>query len=245
MDKQTPSFKNKIKHRIKLIFQWLMIFLSYPLKSNKIKKLIFVIGYQRSGTNALFYSLSEDKTFKSFNESSNSLIMKNWTLRSERITRLSFRPNTNVLVKPISENYIRTTHDIYKEYWNYDLFMIFILRDPVNIYFSNLQHNNEYYSKDVKVFINDFNVRMEKTIEGWEFKTGIIVDYEKLTSNEEYFFNICKLMNVDGKYRFRKDSNSGYAKLDEKTINDIKIGTSEVSKALQQLQLKSQEFWKI
>lgn len=101
------------------------------------KRFIFVMGVQRSGTNALRRSLSLSPGVIAFNEAEDSEYFHNWYLRPEPDIRehLMAVP-LPVLFKPISETLRRPLADIIEEYADYDLSVVWIYRDPLNVYYS-------------------------------------------------------------------------------------------------------------
>ena len=68
------------------------------------RKVIMLMGYQRSGTNVFFDSLASDPSLNSHNESMDNGFFSEWRLRGEGEVRevLAGLPGT-VLLKPISE----------------------------------------------------------------------------------------------------------------------------------------------
>lgn len=90
---------------------------------------------QRSGTNALFNSFAKDTNFRWFNESDDSKIFYEWNLRPESEIRPILRGSSPVLLNPVNETDFRNVIDVIKEYEDDDLWIAWIYRDPVNVYF--------------------------------------------------------------------------------------------------------------
>src|SRR5919201_116659 len=96
-----------------------------------------VMGVQRSGTTALFRCLEHDPTVTPFMEMDRDAIYRGFYLRPEPQIRMTLRraPGT-VLLKPISETYRRTVSDVFDEFHAYDVKVVWIYRDPVDVVYS-------------------------------------------------------------------------------------------------------------
>ncbi len=192
-----------------------------------------VMGVQRSGTNALRRSLSLDPRVAGFNESKDSPLFKNWYLRREASIRdfLNGVPGT-VLIKPISETRKRTVADIFEEYQAYDLWMPWIYRDPVNVYHSRIRRWPEL--TDIDRFVDSWNSRNRSALEAIPGHADrmAIVRYEECIADPTVFWGLCRFLNVEGEYLFRRDSAGGYRRLDRELQQRILEGTSEVLQEL-------------
>ncbi len=123
-------------------------------------------------------------------------MMKNWTLRPEIKIRNVICKQKKVIIKGISENYLKTTKDIIKEFKDYDLRFVLIYRDVVNVYYSNILHDPNYES--IEMFIEEYNSRMKKTLYGLDFKKTDVIKYEDILGSEELFLKICNKSGVKG-----------------------------------------------
>ncbi|MBW8010816.1 MAG: sulfotransferase domain-containing protein [Chloroflexi bacterium] len=148
------------------------------------KRLIMVMGVQRSGTTALFQSLSRDLNLISFNESQNSEIFNNFLLSPEpKIRPTLISVADPVLLKPISETKKRTVTDLFKEFKDYDLQIVWIYRDPANVFYFMTQMGCQRPNRvTAKFFAHDWNRRNRFLLEGLsEYPFGImVVRYEDL-----------------------------------------------------------------
>jgi hypothetical protein len=108
-----------------------------PLGSKARKSLIMIMGVQRSGTTALFDALAAAPGISPRNESKSDTIYDDYFLRPEPEIRavLHSLPGT-VLLKPVRESERRTPLQVAEEYRDYDLRIIWLYRDPVNVFFS-------------------------------------------------------------------------------------------------------------
>jgi len=101
-------------------------------------KLMMIMGVQRSGTNVLLKSLGSSRRVQSFNESMDNPLFSRLNLRPEpeirEVLRGAIRP---VLCKPINETTVRGVTDVFTEFADHDMRVIWIYRDPVNTYHSH------------------------------------------------------------------------------------------------------------
>lgn len=189
------------------------------------------MGNQRSGTNILRESLEFDENIASYNESRGNLLFKNWYLRpqSELLDAIK-KINKNILLKPISENKGKGIKEVLNIFQDYKTILIYIFRDPVNVYYSSAMK----WGVGLQDFIKDWNDRNQDLLDKYQSIKDkcLIVNYEDLSKSKKYFEDLCRKINIKGKYNFRKDSSKGYEHLSENVINIIKIETKEVLKKL-------------
>lgn len=105
------------------------------------KRLLMIMGVQRSGTSALFAALATAPMVTPRDESAADELYEDFFLRPEPQTRdvLAALPGT-VLLKPVRESERRSPEEVSKEYADYDLTIIWLYRDPVNVMHSYLRH---------------------------------------------------------------------------------------------------------
>ncbi len=104
------------------------------------KLILMILGVQRSGTTALFETLATADSLTSWHESDNSEIYFDWYLRPEPEIRSLLQSSPYpVLLKPVRESELRSPLDLLQEYAEYNLQMIWLYRDPVNVIYSYLQ----------------------------------------------------------------------------------------------------------
>src|SRR5438093_1420001 len=159
------------------------------------RKLVMVMGAQRSGTNALFCSLANDKQVIPFNESIDNAIYCNYLLRPlGEIAGVLGAATGTVLLKPISETKYRTIDDVIREYHGYALQIVWIYRDPVNV----------FYSMHREGWIPFNEIGSEHTVEHWNKRNRLayescrrysdltaIVRYEDLLVDRRVFRQLC------------------------------------------------------
>lgn len=104
------------------------------------KRLVMIMGFQRSGTTATFRTLATAPGVSPRNEHADDDIYDQYFLRPEPEIRplLAALPGT-VLLKPVRESRRRSPLEVAEEYRDYALSMIWLYRDPVNVYWSWLQ----------------------------------------------------------------------------------------------------------
>ena len=198
------------------------------------------MGVNRSGTNALRESLSKDADIYAFNEHKNNAFFVDYYLRSEKETRkLIQKSEKPILLKPINETRKRSIDEVLKEYKDYEVKIIWIYRDPVNVHQSQKTFFNKppiSYPKykNVDWFIKEWNKRNSEVLsvrKKYECNM-IIVRYEDLISDPSIFWNTCRFAKIKGKYLFRKDSLNGRRILSKEVKTKIDRETFDVLKYL-------------
>src|SRR5437764_7523635 len=112
-------------------------------------ELIMVMGVQRSGTNTLFSSLAGDKTVAAFPEDIDSAFYSQFRLRPlSDLAPLIERAGGRILLKPISETFVRSLAEVAGEFRAYRLRFVWIYRDPVNVLHS-MQREKWIPSRDI------------------------------------------------------------------------------------------------
>lgn len=203
-------------------------------------KIVMIAGYQRSGTTALLSSLSKDSGVVTVNESFDNELFCRWNLRPEAEIR-PFLANMDkpLLTKPVNETKIRSIEELFDEYRDYDLRVIFLYRNPVNVYFSQLIKR----VKDKTIlfghteFVDGWNSRNRHVVDAMpRYKDRIfLVSYEDVIADKRVFRDLCNFAGIDGKSVFRNDGNNGMDNFHQNVIDEIERGTSEVMELLDEL----------
>ena len=195
-----------------------------------------IMGVNRSGTNVLYRSLAADPNIKSYIRTESNGFFKNYNLKPEKEVRsLIKKSDKPILLKPINESKFRTVKDVFKEFKNYDLSIVWIYRDPVNVYRSQFVKFPTVKKGGVERFISKWNMRNKAlfgALEDYDDKV-VVVNYEDLILDPTVFQKLCKILKIEGKYVFREDSQKGRKLLPEKNQNEIDSGTKEVLETLQ------------
>ncbi|HJL19073.1 MAG TPA: sulfotransferase domain-containing protein [Sandaracinaceae bacterium LLY-WYZ-13_1] len=198
----------------------------YPFRTDADsdrKRLIFVMGVQRSGTNALRRSLSLSPSIVAFNEAKEDELYDDWFLRPEpEIRDLLKAVPLPVLLKPISETLERSLSEVMEEFAAYDLHVVWIYRDPVNVYHSTV--TRWPHKKDVGTFIEQWNARNLGAAEAMD-RYGeqiTVVRYRDLVKDYLVFRNLCERLGIrQGENLFSRDSRAGYEHQPEEVQQEI------------------------
>ncbi len=199
-------------------------------------KIVMITGIQCSGTSALLKSLSRDSGVVTINESLDNELFCSWNLRPEaKIRPFLANMDKTLLTKPVNETRRRSIVELFNEYRDYDLRVIFLYRNPVNVYFSQLMKRVK--DKTITEFIDDWNSRNRHVIEAMpRYKDRIfLVSYEDIIADKRVFRDLCNFAGINGKSVFRKDSNKGMVNFRQNVIDKIEHGTSEVIELLNKL----------
>jgi hypothetical protein len=200
-------------------------------KNGEKVKIIMVMGVQRSGTNVLRESFGKDPAINDFNESADSELFQDWKLRPEKEIRpVLQRLGGPILTKPISETKFRSIDDVMKEFCDYDVWISWIYRDPINVYYSQIIKWEMVKNRGVDSFINDWNRRNQSILAALQSYSSkiAIVQYENLISHPELFRGLCSFFGINGKYLFRGDSLGGLKNLSDEMKAKITRGTADI-----------------
>ena len=168
--------------------------------------LVFIMGVQRSGTNALFRSLSGGAA-QAYNEAHSSPLFESMYLRPELQVRQTIAAAGGpVLAKPISETKRRSVRDVFREYARYDLRVAWIYRDPVNCYASHINRWDEYKGR-AEAFVQSWCQRNQMALDGLEDAGGrlAIVRYRDLIDDHRLIKQLGDFLGLRGRYRFLHD----------------------------------------
>jgi hypothetical protein len=180
------------------------------------KKLLMVMGNQRSGTNALFDSIVRGGGCIPMVDVESSEIYDQWDLRPEPQIRNILRATSSpVLLKPINETKKRSIEDVFNEYKDYELKIIYIYRNPVHVFGSQVTIWPQF--DDIEEFIEMWNKRNGYALQltaPWKDRLAI-VSYTDLISDPKVFSDVCMFLGVPGEYLFRRDQKLGFQLPDE------------------------------
>src|ERR1700693_1356608 len=175
------------------------------------KKIVMVMGVQRSGTTALLESLSHGG-FIAFNESPSDYIYDNFYLRPEPELRSLFHEIPGaILLKPISETFRRSVREVFEEYAAYDLHIVWIYRDPVNA-----THSIELFGftgrpSTVPELAEQWKERNQSVLDALPVYPDrlTIVGYEDLAESPSQLVALGRRLGIEAFPHFRGDSGSG------------------------------------
>lgn len=188
------------------------------------KSLIMILGVQRSGTTALFETLAESPGVVPRHESHWDEIYDNYFLRPEPEIRafLHALPGT-VLLKPVRETERRTPLQVAEDYRDYDLRIIWLYRDPVNVFASYVQRG---WSQVSPVDADTFAIHWVRrnldalAASGPLRERLLMVSYEDLTSHRSLVMDLAARLGLTVRTPLRGDSASGRRSL-PREIQDL------------------------
>lgn len=182
-------------------------------QAKRVKKtVIMVMGVQRSGTTALFKSLARDPALTSFHESPDDALYYLYHLRSLReIAPILDAAPGAVLLKPINETFVRSLEDLWREYSNYALKLVWIYRDPVNVLSSMMRKGWLPSGLEGEKGAGAWVARNRLALQFQEDRPDMItlVRYEDLIADPGVFRALCGSLGVNGKAVFREDRGTG------------------------------------
>lgn len=192
------------------------------------KRLIMIMGVQRSGTTGLFYCLSRHPTVTGYHEDEPRLYTPDYMLRPEPEIRGILNSSPGIVVlKPISETMRRTVHEVAAEYSNYDLRIVWIFRDPVNVIYSWLQMG---WTKpdQIDYLANQWNVRNKMLLDYLASGSGpaIVVRYEDLCNNIGLVSELGGELGIQFVSLMESDSSLGRSRMEKSSQDRIDSQTS-------------------
>lgn len=216
-----------------------------------VTKLVMIMGLQRSGTTALFDALSRDPAYDCYQESRDNEAFLGWRLRPEpEIRELLTRSGRPVLMKPIDETNHRDVNAVLEEFGDYEVWIPWIYRDPVDNFFSTIdffeyqhQTSEDFYSSIPSLadpldaadeFIRRWNDRNRCILEAGPQHAGriAIIRYEDLIQDAGVFTELCRFLSIRGEYVFRASRAWGRKSLPLAVEDKIDAGTRAVREAL-------------
>jgi len=201
------------------------------------RRVIFVMGVQRSGTNALFKSL-ERGAKHAFNEAEDSPLFSDFYLRDDEVVRGVLDECTGVvLAKPISETKRRSVSAVVAAYADYDLSVIWIYRDPVICYASHIERWTGFRDRPV-AFAESWAQRNQSVLDALEAHADRItlVRYEDLTRSPAMVVSLGAGIGLRIRSKFRRDHRRGRRELSLDAVAAIEAGTQQVLQALDRAQ---------
>ncbi len=181
------------------------------------KRLVMIMGVQRSGTTGLFYCLSRHPSVTGYHEDEPRLYTPDYMLKpaSEIRDILDASPGIIVL-KPISETMRRTIYDVASEFSDYDLRIVWIYRDPVNVIYSWLQMGWST-PEQIDYLANQWNIRNQLFLDYQmaPLTPTIVVRYEDLCNNIGLVSELGARLGIQYVSTMESDSAAGRARFDK------------------------------
>jgi hypothetical protein len=193
-------------------------------------RVIFLMGVQRSGTNALFKSLSSSAEVRAFNESVDSPWFHELDLRPEAEVRALLEEDPRpVVLKPINETKARSVREVLREWGDHDVRVVWTYRDPVNCYHSHVRR------------WRGFRGRPEAFARHWALRNGSVIDalglygariavvrYEDLAVDAAVLDQLSGFLEIPGCYLFRPDRAGGWREVPAQEQDLIARETADV-----------------
>jgi Sulfotransferase family len=199
-------------------------------------ELIMVMGVQRSGTSALFQALATDNTLTAFGEDIDSAFYDRFRLRRVgELAPLIERSSRRILLKPISETFVRSLTDIADEFSAYQLRFVWIYRDPVNVLHS-MQRERWIAAQDLAQpsHLHAWQKRNQYALEFQQQSPDqiAIVRYEDLCLDPAVFDQLTLWLGLKCKSPFGHDSAMGRKHVPRITQRRINAVTGRTLRAL-------------
>ena len=174
------------------------------------KRLVMILGFQRSGTTAMFETLASSPGVLPRHEEADDDIYDDYFLRPEPQIRplLAALPGT-VLLKPVRESRRRSPLEVATEYSDYDLSIIWLYRDPVNVFQSWLEKG--WVKSMPQEFASHWMTRNEGCLDsrGALGDTLIMVRYEDLVAHPACVEDLAGRLGLAVQSTLRADRNVG------------------------------------
>ncbi len=188
------------------------------------KRLVMIMGFQRSGTTALFDTLASAPGVSPRHEHADDDLYDDYFLRPEPQIRpvLAALPGT-VLLKPVRESRRRSPLEVAEEYRDYDLTVIWLYRDPVNVYQSWLE---KQWVTNPEGIGQHWVSRNKKCLASRAAlgDTLLIVRYEDLVASPASVTALARRLGLTVESTLRADSNAGRARvaaIDQQAIDAV------------------------
>lgn len=186
------------------------------------KRLIMIMGVQRSGTTALFQTLATSPAVTGRTEHVDDDIYDDYDLRPEPVIRqvLHALPGV-VLLKPVNESKRRSPWAVAEEYAAYDVQIIWLYRDPVNVFRSFVERG--WARGGHQRFARSWVARNQLAIDslGPMGKRLLVVRYEDIVSEPACVVSLAERLGVSVRSCLRADSQLGRKHLPQDVQDQI------------------------
>lgn len=194
-----------------------------------LPKLLFVLGSQRSGTNALRRSISLDPWVMGFNERADDRWYDDWQLRPEPELRPHLRalPSRTVLFKPIVNMQHQPLTTWLEQWRDYESQVAWIYRDPVDVFQSRAKHWDD--KGDLDDFLDEWHRVNRPVVSAMDDDGRIsLVRYEDLANDNTVVWSLFRRLGVHGENLFRAGPSKGRARLSPDVVAAVEEGTAEL-----------------
>jgi len=195
------------------------------------KAIFFVMGIQRSGGSTLLDAFRRKRNVSIFTEK-DKRFFENFFLKPEALIRPLLEESKQfTFIEAKSETKIRNVIDLFSEFSQYNVKVIWNYRNPVRVYYSRL----------IKYPLEDWVVDHNQFCEMWNHRNGsvlnalnqyrddiAIVKLEDLIESKMMFKQLCDFVGVKGRNKFFRDKKKIEKYISEKIIENITDRTSTV-----------------
>jgi cytochrome P450 len=196
-----------------------------------------ILGVQRSGTTALFETLSTAAALTAHEEDADSAIYDDYFLRPEPEIRSVIQSAPGpVLLKPVRESERRNVDELFAEYAGYDLTILWLYRDPVNVLYS--WERKGWIGPQV-MLQNAYRwaLRNQAMLEVWpNFRERLLpIRYEDLLADPMLVHELAHNLGLKVASGLHPDSNSGRRKMLPEVQTEIDRITGKTLTLLDQI----------
>jgi hypothetical protein len=171
-------------------------------------RLIMIMGVQRSGTTAFSETLATDRSIHLRGERPDDDIYDDFFLRPEpEIRPVLARIGGTLVLKPVRESKRRAPHEVAAEYADYDLRIVWLHRNPCNVYRSWREQGWAQQASQPQTFIGMWCRRNLKALESREALGDrlMFVRYEDLAESPQYVQSIGEALGLSIQSTLRAD----------------------------------------
>lgn len=172
------------------------------------KRLIMIMGVQRSGTTAFSETLATDRSIHLRGEHPNDEIYDHFFLRPEpEIRSVLARIEGTPVLKPVRESQRRSPEEVAAEYAGYDLRIVWLYRDPINVYRSWREKGWAQQVAQPQAFIAMWCRRNLKALRSRKALRNrlVLVRYEDLAESPRYVQAIGEALGLSIQSTLRAD----------------------------------------
>ena len=198
-----------------------------------LPRLVFIMGVQRSGTNALFHSLAGSPDH-AYNEANSSVLFDRFYLRPDAEVRDAIsRLTGTVLVKPISETKRRSVAAVLEAYADFRPETVWTYRDPAACFASHIERWVGFRGQP-EAFAAEWCERNQSALDALRAADSRIrlVRYEEMAIAPRLVRRLGEDLEMKARSRYRSLRAKGRRDLDFETIRVIERQTSDTLMAL-------------
>jgi hypothetical protein len=197
------------------------------------RKLIFVLGSQRSGTTAMLQALGQDPSLQAENESPGNELYEDYRLRPEPTIRpILWGYRRRIILKPVADVDFEPVEEIVGEFKDYDPLVVWLYRDPVNVW-SSAKSTFDLPPDLLDEWIRKWRAGNESLLTALSGPLGhrfIVVRYEDLISQRTLFNDVCRFLEVEPRNNlfWKEDRRTGRLGLPTEIQKSISDRTSDI-----------------